>query len=187
MKEWMVWEKIRRIFPLQTLEFLTDMSRFSKPGVPVASGVKFENKNIELISIEDQFIGCGKSVANALVSDPEWLDGNLNTIDRKTGKYFEVAEQTLSLNFQKLSNQELLETFEKMYDAYIASHTSGVLTTMSEFREEFLSMEVKKRLVKKLKEKNVDITPPKAFALLSHMQRPSVLSKERYWSARNQE
>ena len=178
-KKWFVWEKIRRIFPMQTLDFLAYMSTFSAPGRPIASGIKFEDKSIELISVEKEFLECGRQVAESVILDPKGLEGYLDEMDKKAKAYFGVAEGVLALGLAGKSKEELLQIFEKMYSAYTASHTSGLLSMVSEFREEFASNKIMELLSKKLAEKKLDISAPKAFALLSQMHSESILAEER--------
>ncbi|MDP2973511.1 MAG: hypothetical protein Q8N60_00525 [Candidatus Diapherotrites archaeon] len=178
-KKWFVWEKIRRIFPMQSLDFLAYMSTFSAPGRPIASGVTFEDKSIELISVEKEFLECGRQVAESVILDPKGLEGYLDEMDKKAKAYFGVAEGVLALGLAGKSKEELLQIFEKMYSAYTASHTSGLLSLVSEFREEFASNKIRELLSKKLAEKKLDISAPKAFALLSQMHSESILAGER--------
>ena len=179
-KEWFMWEKVRRIFPMQIIDVMACMNFFQPPGIPFATGVKLEEKNIELLAVESGFLKCAKSVANSLISDPENIESKLNKIDETALTYFDVAREVLSTNVKKKSDKELLEIFEKMYSAYKESHNSGALLLISEFREEFLSIKIRELLEKRLAEKKLGIEMPKAFALLSHMQRPSVLAEEKF-------
>lgn len=178
-KKWFVWEKIRRMCPMHLLEVFAYMNTFSEPGKSFSSGIKFENRNIELLSIEEDFLECGRLVADYIIPNPKWFAKNLDTVDEKAVAYFKAANELLALDFKNKSNEELLQFFEKLYSAYVASHKSGVLSTISDFRENFLSAKIHEFLSKKLAEKKLDISPSKAFALLSQMRHKSILAEER--------
>ena len=100
-KKWFVWEKIRRVHPMQIIDVMASMNFFKEPGIPFASGVKFEEKNIEVFSIESEFLRCAKSVANSLIPNPENIESNLNKIDKTALAYFDVAREVLSTDFKK--------------------------------------------------------------------------------------
>ncbi|MCX6799227.1 MAG: hypothetical protein NTW59_03985 [Candidatus Diapherotrites archaeon] len=174
-KQWFVWEKIRRIHPMQNFDFLTYISEFGDPAVPTPAGVKYENRNVELLAKRKQFSLSGKRVAERAISDPKWFAGYLDSIDSTTAEYFAVAAGVLAADLSKKSDSELAAIFRKIHDSYLRSHYSGLLALVTEFVDEFISNELKRLLGKKIALKRMDIDTGKAFALLSQPTKESVL------------
>jgi len=178
-KKWFIWEKIRRVHPMQNLDFLTYMSVLPEPGNPIAAGVKYENRNVELLAVEKDFDGAGKKIAKKVVSDPQWFSEYLAQMDKATAHYFSAAEKILKEDLQSKSNAEISSLFRELHNAYLESHKSGVISIPPEFRSEFVSNNVKKLLEEKIKKKNLSLNLGQAFALLSQPQKESVLVKEK--------
>ncbi len=164
---------------MKTTDFLTYLSVLPEPAVPIGAGVKFENKTIELLAVESEFLEAGKRVAEKAIADPKWLERNLQEIDKNADTYFAIARQTLSIDFEKKSKQELREIFERIHSAYIEAHIVGMFTLIGEFSEEFISSKIRLLLAEKLKQKKSEINLPNAFALLSQMHTESILAEER--------
>ena len=89
---------------MQIVDVMACMNFFQKPGIPFSTGVKFENGDIEMISVEKDFLACAKSVANSLIPNPENIEGMLNKIDETALAYFDVARNVLSTDLKKKSN-----------------------------------------------------------------------------------
>lgn len=178
-KKWFVWEKIRRVHPLQNLDFLASFNDFPKPGIPIGAGVKYENRNIELLAIEEEFKEAGKPMADKAISNPKWFTQYLEEMDEKTEAYLKAAKKISKQDFEEMSNQELSTAFEEMYAAYLVSHKSGVVSIAAEYSYEFVSKNVKQFLEKKIKEKDLGLDAGKAFALLSQPEKGSSLIEEK--------
>ncbi len=178
-KKWFVWEKIRRIHPMQTIDFLTYISNFPKPAVPVGAGAKYEEKNIELLAVEDDFMRSGKHVAEVVMSNAKWFADYLDSMDKTADEYFALARKILSMDVSDKSNEELAAVFMEMHDSYLKSHVSGLIALLTEFIEEFISSRIKALLERKIKEKKLALETGRAFALLSQPAKESVLVEEK--------
>ncbi len=179
MKKWFVWEKIRRIYPMQTIDFLTYMSQFPPPGVPVGSGVKYENRDIELLAVEEEFKEAGERASENAVKDPVWMMSYLDQMDRTAEEYFKASEKVLETDLKGKSKEELSKIFTELHDSYLKSHTSGVLALAMEFFDEFVSRRVREILEQKIKEKKLDLGPAKTFSILSQPEKESSLTLEK--------
>ena len=179
MKEWFVWEKVRRIYPMQIIDVLDFMANFPEPAVPMASGVKFENRDAELISIKDQVKEAGKKATEAAIKDPVWMMSYLDQIDTSAAAYFETAKKVLGTDLKEKSKEELAEIFTEFYASYSKSHNAGMFAHAMEYFGQFVSKKVKEILERKIKEKKLDLNYAKTFAILSQPEKESSLSLEK--------
>lgn len=178
-KRWFVWEKIRRIHPMQVAEFFTYLGDLPEPATKVHVGAKFENGNIELISPESEYRDCGEKVAARAISNPDWIRADLDRMEQLTKQYRATAEKVVQIDFSGKSDKQLLEIFKELHSAYLDSHCSCSFVHMAEFLDEALSKNIRKALAKKIAAKKIRVSEEKAFAVLSQPKGESVLIKER--------
>ncbi len=178
-KEWFVWEKIRRIYPIQTLDFLTYISVLPAPATHIPAGVKFDSKDVELLCREKDFNASGKKIANATVENPAWFGKSLDAIEEKASAYFNAAQEVIDSDLRGKTKAELKEIFNKVYDAYLESHFAGMHSLMAECADEKISKKIRGLLKKNIAKKKIRIVPEKAFAILCQTKKESSLSAER--------
>ncbi|MFH2136354.1 MAG: PEP-utilizing enzyme [Patescibacteria group bacterium] len=120
-----------------------------------------------------------KFLADKALDNPAWVDGLNQEIVKYTKEYFAFAKSLENKNYSKLSNRDLIKTFNELLKYQRASHHSGQITTwLIDADQQLFTKKLFSLLENKIKISGLKFNVAEVFSTLTTPEKPSFMEVE---------
>lgn len=139
----------------------------------------FEKGTAGLCYLREDFNKGINFLLERVVNNPVWAEKVNKELVRHTKAYFSFTKSIENKNFQKLSDKELVNIFEKLIEFQRLSHNSGQITTwLIDADRQLFSDYLYNLLRNKIKTNRLKINFPETFSILTTPEKPSFVELE---------
>ncbi len=159
--------------------FVNDYPKLGLGGFVKHYVSSMENGYTPMLFLRREFERNSEYLADKMIKNPNWVKGIYDKIIKSGTDFFKLSEKMVRTDFKKLSNNEIIRLFKVIQKVHRISHMYGAsINWMADAEKERFSHKVLKIISDKIITRNLPLTTPEVFSVLTTPLRLSYVEKE---------